>query len=52
MTVPNQGCLGCRFAVWEQTKNGRLHPNGRGTCSWKPTRLCVPFYVRVENATG
>lgn len=26
-------CVTCRFAEWDRTKLGRLHPNGQGRCS-------------------
>ena len=27
-------CVGCIFAKWEKTKNGRLHPKGDGFCEY------------------
>lgn len=28
-------CETCKFADWERTSNGRLHPGGHGKCTWK-----------------
>jgi len=28
-------CNGCKFAEWKKTKNGRLHPDEGGRCSWE-----------------
>lgn len=28
----NTQCLGCRYANWQKTATGRLHPNGQGKC--------------------
>ena len=27
-------CLDCRFAEWDRTSRGALHPNGHGKCTW------------------
>lgn len=27
-------CMGCQYAVWDLTKSGKLHPGGRGRCTW------------------
>lgn len=27
-------CDGCRFAEWEKTASGRLHPSGHGRCAY------------------
>lgn len=46
MTTAEQSqCVGCRFARWDRTKAGRMHPDGSGTCEWKPT--AVPVAGRV-----
>ena len=31
MTTP---CIGCKYANWQKTSNGRLHPNGEGKCTY------------------
>lgn len=45
MTAPQSTCIGCRYARWERTKAGRLHPDGTGTCEWRPA--AVPVVGRV-----
>ena len=30
-------CEDCRFAVWSTSKNGSLHPSGKGVCIWQKT---------------
>jgi len=39
-------CDECKYAVWERTKNGRLHPNKRGACvyPWKMPPLPNAYY--------
>jgi hypothetical protein len=27
-----KNCTGCKWAQWERTKAGKLHPSGRGMC--------------------
>lgn len=38
-------CLNCKYATWERTSKGRLHPGGEGTCSWTQT-VKVPGHHR------
>ena len=53
-------CLDCKFANWNRTSNGRLHPSGEGRCSWKKVvafAASVPEYKkdaadRVLNSKG
>jgi len=45
MIAEKSTCIGCRFALWERTRSGRLHPDGNGTCEWRPT--AVPVAGRV-----
>lgn len=28
-------CERCKFAEWERTEKGRLHPGGVGKCNWR-----------------
>lgn len=35
-------CVGCRFADWVRTSNGRLHPSGLGKCTWSKTFRIAP----------
>ena len=30
-----KNCTDCRYAKWERTKAGRLHPSGDGRCMYK-----------------
>jgi hypothetical protein len=27
-------CLDCKYAVWDRTAKGRLHPSGEGKCTY------------------
>lgn len=35
-------CNGCRYARWDRTKAGRLHPNGYGRCQYKWEMPALP----------
>lgn len=35
-------CKDCKYAKWERTKNGSLHPNGEGRCSYQYTVPPLP----------
>lgn len=28
-------CMGCKFAQWDRTAAGKLHPSGQGRCGYK-----------------
>jgi len=28
-------CEGCKYAEWQKTESGRLHPSGKGRCGYK-----------------
>lgn len=46
-------CMTCKFAVWSKTKNGRLHPDGDGRCTWKVPVFAVPIAFWFSfNRTG
>jgi len=30
-----KNCTGCKYAKWDITKSGRLHPSGKGACQYK-----------------
>lgn len=32
-------CNECKYAEWERTKLGRLHPNKQGKCTFPPPRV-------------
>lgn len=46
-----KNCTGCKYADWQRTKSGRLHPYGDGECTFEIKRPVVPisksliFYV-------
>ena len=29
-----RNCTDCKYAQWEKTKTGRLHPSGNGKCTY------------------
>lgn len=41
-----KNCMGCKYAEWERTVVGRLHPNGEGrcTCPYKIPPLPASMY--------
>lgn len=49
-------CLKCKWADWNKTENGRLHPNGGGQCryTWTPPPLpaCMYFFSPCKPSGG
>jgi len=41
MTEKNEQCLNCKYAAWDKTDSGRLHPSGGGLCVYEPKMLDV-----------
>ena len=41
-------CLDCKFAQWDRTQSGRLHPNGEGKCLWTKV-VVMPASVPIYN---
>jgi hypothetical protein len=41
-----KNCKGCKYAKWEKTVAGRLHPSGMGRCTfpWKMPPLPASMY--------
>lgn len=39
-------CFGCKYAEWQRTKTGALHPNKQGRCTWKVS-IPVALYSNV-----
>lgn len=41
-----KNCTGCKHALWDETKAGRLHPKGGGVCKYpiKIPELPQAFY--------
>lgn len=35
-------CVDCKFANWQRTSSGRLHPSGDGRCEWKVPAIHLP----------
>lgn len=54
MSAPQKGvvsaCSDCRFAQWNQTANGRRHPNGAGLCAWQAPDVPAPKWLHVRYA--
>ncbi len=45
-------CLSCKFAVWERTLAGQLHPSGEGKCTWRMPGILLPkafYYIGKES---
>ena len=45
-------CLECKFANWQRTSAGRLHPSGDGRCTreYPPVRLPISMYFIGSSA--
>jgi hypothetical protein len=43
---PVNPCLTCKYADWNKTAGGRLHPDGYGRCTYPIPELIIPkvFY--------
>lgn len=43
-------CTNCRYAEWERTAAGKLHPSGQGFCEypWKMPKLPASMYWLTE----
>lgn len=41
-----KSCLRCKYADWDKTAAGKLHPSGHGRCKypWKQTPLPASMY--------
>jgi hypothetical protein len=41
-----KNCLGCKYAEWDRSKNGNLHPSGNGRCGfpYKVPQLPASMY--------
>jgi len=44
-TLVKSPCIGCRFAEWQRTKSGALHPNKLGHCTWRPKIEPMPQWA-------
>lgn len=47
-TLVKSPCIGCRFAEWQRTKSGALHPNKLGRCTWRPKIEPMPWWAHSE----
>lgn len=45
-------CDTCRFADWNKTANGRLHPGKQGKCTWTAPVYPIPKAVSYSWAGG
>lgn len=41
-----KNCTGCKYAQWDETTTGRLHPSGNGKCKypWEMPELPQAFH--------
>lgn len=50
-----KNCLDCKFALWEHTTAGKLHPSGDGQCQyqWKmPPLPAAMYWISTPQPTG
>jgi hypothetical protein len=47
-----KSCLGCRFADWQRTRTGRLHPSGDGQCTFVVKVPALPLSMRWGGSWG
>lgn len=40
--MEERNCLNCKYALWDKTSSGRLHPSGDGRCAWKLPEIHIP----------
>jgi hypothetical protein len=48
-------CSTCRFAQWNRTANGKLHPSGNGKCLWARPDIKIPicmYYIYPPALSG
>ena len=47
-----KNCKDCKYADWDKTKSGRLHPSGDGRCTfpWKIPALPASMYWIGKNS--
>jgi hypothetical protein len=38
-------CKGCKWADWNKTVSGRLHPNGAGRCTFPVKAQVLPYSI-------
>lgn len=41
-------CMDCKFAAWNRTQAGRLHPNGTGRCTWTKA-IALPAAISADD---
>jgi hypothetical protein len=39
-------CVGCKYAKWDRTKSGRLHPSGLGECLYEFKLPKIPVCIK------
>jgi len=50
-----KNCTGCKYAKWERTKTGRLHPSGDGECVYPykvPSLPAAMFWINTPRPMG
>ena len=45
MTAVHSVCVGCVYAEWRKTSNGRLHPDGSGNCTYQLPDSPLPKWL-------
>lgn len=48
-------CVGCKYADWQKTAGGRLHPGGNGKCTFKipvPVLPAAFYWIGGSGPTG
>lgn len=50
MAKENTPCLKCRHATWKTKKNGSLHPDKSGQCTWTLADQPLPISFSERDA--
>ena len=43
-----KNCTGCKYAEWQRTKSGNLHPSGDGECTYEVKRPVAPISMSLS----
>ena len=50
-----KNCMGCKYAEWDKTKIGKLHPSGNGKCKYPYQIPDLPnsmYWIGTPNPLG
>lgn len=50
-----KNCMGCKYADWQRTSNGRLHPSGDGKCTYPYKLPQLPesmYFINTPHVCG